>query len=307
MNATVENRGAPWPWRVVLAFATIYLVWGTTYFVVGEVVHAWPPLLMSSARFLVAGTVLYAWRRTHGAPAPTRENWIAAAWVSVLLLLCGYGVTAWAQKSVPSGLTALIVSMTPLVMVAIEWLRPGGRRPAALVLVGLGMGLTGMLLLVGPSRLDVADEGVPLLPTLACAFASLCWATGSVLGRQARQSRDALLSASMQMLLGCVWLGVAGLLTGELEAARTAPLSLELFGGWLYLTIAGSLGAYTAYIYLLEVSTPARVSTYAYVNPAVAVFVGWLLGGEVVTSRMGFAGALLLGGVMLITLRRPRK
>lgn len=290
---------------MLLAFATVYLVWGTTYFVVGEVVHAWPPLLMTAGRFAVAGTILYLWRRANGVPAPTLRHWLAASWVGALLLLGGYGLTAWAQQRVSSGLTALLVSVTPLIMVVVEWMRPGGHRPSLPVLMGIGLGLAGMVLLVGPARLEAA-RNADLISTLACAGAALCWATGSVLGRHAGQVEDSFLAASMQMLVGTVLLSGAGVLTGELAEAAQAPVSFPLVGGWLYLTLAGSLGAYSAYIFLLKVSTPARVSTYAYVNPALAVFVGWAFGSEVVTLRILVAAALLLGGVALITARKKR-
>ncbi len=304
MNPASQPRAAAEPtWRIALAFAVIYLVWGTTYFVVGQVVHAWPPLLMTAGRFVVAGSILYLLRRAQGAGKPTKANWLAALWISALLLLGGYGTTSWAQQHVPSGLTALIVAITPLTMVLIEWLRPRGNRPAPAVFVGLALGFAGMILLIGPARLDAAREA-GLLPTLACAGAAVCWATGSVLGRQARQADDAFLAASMQMLLGSAWLTGAAAIAGEFSRIPEMPWTWELFGGWTYLTLAGSLGAYAAYIYLLKVSAPARVSTYAYVNPAVAVFVGWAIGGEVVTSRMLIAAALLLGGVALITARK---
>lgn len=291
--------------RVIAAFAAVYLIWGTTYFVLGEVVHEVPPLFMTSIRFVVAGTLLYAWRRSRGAAHPTRENWIASAWIGALLLLGGYGLTSWAQQRVPSGLTALLVAISPLNMVLIDWLRPGGKRPHGAVFAGLTLGLAGMVLLVGPARLEAAKDA-DLVSTLACLGASLCWSTGSVLGRQARQSSDVFLAAAMQMLVGAVLLLAASAATGEFARIDARVLAPATLGGWLYLTIAGSLVAFSAYIYLLKVSTPARVSTYAYVNPAVAVFVGWAFGGERVTPRVLTAAALLLGGVALITAWKSR-
>lgn len=291
--------------RVIAAFAAVYLIWGTTYFVLGEVVHEVPPLFMTSIRFVVAGTLLYAWRRSRGAGRPMREQWIAAGWIGALLLLGGYGLTAWAQQRVPSGLTALLVSISPVNMVLIDWLRPGGKRPHAAVFAGLTLGIAGMVLLIGPARLEAAKDA-DLLSTLACLAASLCWSTGSVLGRFAKQAPDVFLAASMQMLVGAVLLLAASAATGEFARLHLELLTPGILGGWLYLTIAGSLVAFSAYIYLLKVSTPARVSTYAYVNPAVAVFVGWAFGGERVTSRVLAAAALLLGGVALITAWKNR-
>lgn len=292
-------------WRVLLAFATVYLVWGTTYFAIGEVVHTIPPLLMTSARFLVAGGLLFAWRASRGAPRPTLAHWRTAAALSALLLLGGYGLTAWAQQRVPSGLTALMVSATPVFMVAIDWLRPGGRRPGLPVVAGLALGAAGMVLLIGPARLEAARDA-DLLSALACPAASLLWAGGSIYSRHAKQNPDVFLAVAMQMATGAGWLALAAVLTGEPHRVSAAMLTPHAFGGWLYLTLAGSLAAYTAYIYLLEVSTPARVSTYAYVNPVIAVFVGWALGGETVTGRILVAAALLLGGVTVITTWRTR-
>lgn len=291
--------------RVIAAFAAVYLIWGTTYFVLGEVVHEVPPLFMTAVRFAIAGTVLYAWRRTQGAARPTRGQWIASAWIGALLLLGGYGCTSWAQQRVPSGLTALLVAVSPLNMVLIDWLRPGGTRPHPAVFAGLTLGLAGVVLLIGPARLEAAKDA-DLVSTLACLVASLCWSTGSVFGRLAKQATDVFLAAAMQMLVGAVLLLAASAATGELPRLHLELLTPGILGGWLYLTVAGSLIAFSAYIYLLKVSTPARVSTYAYVNPAVAVFVGWAFGDEVVTPRIITAAALLLGGVALITAWKNR-
>lgn len=291
--------------RLIAAFAAVYLIWGTTYFVLGEVVHEVPPLFMTSMRFVVAGSVLYVWRRSHGAARPERGHWVSAAWIGALLLLGGYGLTSWAQQKVPSGLTALLVSISPVNMVLIDWLRPGGKRPQAAIVAGLALGVCGMALLIGPARLEAAKDA-DLISTLACVLASLCWSSGSVLGRTARQAPDVFLAAAMQMLVGAVLLLGASAATGEFARLGTRMLTPALVGGWLYLTIAGSLIAFTAYIYLLKVTTPARASTYAYVNPAVAVFVGWAFGGELITPRILVAAALLLGGVALITAWKGR-
>lgn len=308
VSSSNEALSAPAPvtsGRVILAFAAVYVIWGTTYFALGEVVHTVPPLFMTSVRFIAAGTVLYLWRRTHGAAKPEARHWMHAAWISALLLLGGYGLTAWAQQRVPSGLTALLVSISPVNMVLIEWLRPGGKRPGGAVFAGLALGVAGMALLIGPARLEAAREA-DLLSALACVLASLCWSSGSVLGRLVVQAPDVFLAAAMQMLIGSVLLLGASAATGEFSRLDPAILTAEAVGGWIYLTVAGSLIAFSAYVYLLKVSTPARVSTYAYVNPAVAVFVGWAFGGELVTPRMLVAAALLLGGVALITAWRGR-
>lgn len=308
-EATIAEA-APVPARttrpqVVLASAAVFLIWGTTYFVLGRLVHEAPPLLLTALRFIAAGSVLYAWRRSRGAARPQAAHWLSAAWIGALLLLGGYGLTSWAQQRVPSGLTALLVSLSPVNMVLIDWLRPGGKRPGLPVFAGLGLGVAGTILLIGPARLEAAREA-DLSSAMACVLASLCWSAGSVLGRQARQVPDVFLAAAMQMLVGSALLFAASAATGEWSRVNASLLSTPLVAGWIYLTIAGSLVAFSAYIYLLKVTTPARAGTYAYVNPAVAVFVGWAFGGERVTSRMLFAAALLLGGVALITAWKGR-
>ena len=293
-------------WRIIAAFATVYLVWGTTYFAIGEIVHTIPPLLMTASRFLVAGTLLFTWRRFKAPAPPTWAHWRAAALISALLLLGGYGTTAWAQQRVPSGLTALLVSVTPLLMVMIDWLRPGGTRPHGAVFAGLALGGCGIVLLLGPARLEAARE-TSLGWALLCLCASLSWSTGSILSRQVKQAPDVFLAAGMQMLVGTVWLALAALIAGEPAHFSWAVVDAHAIVAWLYLTFAGSLAAFSAYLYLLKMSTPARASTYAYVNPAIAVFVGWALGHEVVNSRILFAASLLLGGVALITVWRDKK
>lgn len=299
------TAGAHAPGRTLAAFAAVYLIWGTTYFALGQVVQAVPPLFMTSMRFVVAGSLLYAWRRAQGAPRPERAHWVSAAWIGGLLLLGGYGLTAWAQQRVPSGMTALLVSVGPLIIVLLEWLRPGGTRPAGVIFAGLGLGVAGMALLIGPARLEAARDA-DLISTLSCVLASLCWSAGSVFGRLARQAPDVFLAASMQMLVGAVLLLGASVATGEFARLGPSALAPATLGGFAYLTIAGSLIAFSSYIYLLKNTTPARASTYAYVNPAVAVLVGWAFGREVVTPRILVAAALLLGGVALITLWKGR-
>jgi drug/metabolite transporter (DMT)-like permease len=285
--------------RVIAAFATVYLVWGTTYFVVGQVVHALPPLIMTAGRFLLAGAILYGWRRAGGTPRPLTAHWLSAGAIGALMLLGGYGSTAWAQLQVPSGLTALLVSATPVVMVLLDWLRPAGTRPRVEDVAGLLMATLGMLLLLGPGRLGAAGDA-PLLPVLVCVAGSFCWAAGSIWGRHVPQPGDVLLGVGQQMLCGSAWLLAAATVAGEWEILDVSRLGIEAIAGWLYLSLAGALAAYTAYVYLLHRCSAAQASTHNYVNPAIAVLVGWWLGGEAVTALMMLAGALILGGVAVI-------
>lgn len=292
-------------WRVVAALAVVYVVWGSTYFAIGEAVRTIPPFLMASARFAVAGGILFWWRRHRGVPRPTHRQWRSAAFVGGLLLAGGNGCLSWSEQRMPSGLAALIFAITPAAVVALEWLRPRGRRPALSVVAGLAVGLAGMVLLVGPARLEAA-RNADLLTTIVCVLAPCFWAVGSLCGRDAAQSPDLFLASAMQMLAGSVGLVVLAVATGEFAAFAPAAVTLRSAAAWAYLVVFGSLAGFTAYSYLIRTTTAAVATTNTYVNPVVAVGLGWALGGEVVTGRVLLAAALLLGGVALITLWRGR-
>jgi drug/metabolite transporter (DMT)-like permease len=208
----------------------------------------------------------------------------------------------WAQQRVPSGVAALLVAIVPCWMVLLEWLRRGGTRPSAAVVAGLALGTTGILILVGPDALG--GGRVSAVGAGALMVASFSWAVGSIYSRGAPLPASPMLATAMQMLVAGVLLTVFGAATGEAAAADLRSASLESVLGLLYLIVFGSLIGYTAYIWLLQVSTPARVSTYAYVNPVVAVLLGWLVAGEALTGRMILAAAVIVSGVALITLAR---
>ncbi len=294
--------------RVVLAFAAVYLVWGSTYLAIRIAIETIPPLLMAGARFLVAGTLLYAFSRLRGAPRPTRRNWRGAAIVGALLLLGGNGGVVLAERTVPSGVAALLVATVPVWMVVLDWLWHGAARPGVRVFVGLALGLAGIGLLVGPGAfgggaVDAAGAAILLV-------ASLSWAAGSVYSPRAGLPRHAMLSTGMEMLCGGAALVLAGLLRGELPALQPSAVSGPSLLGLLYLVAFGSLVGFTAYIWLLDHVSAPRVATYAYVNPVVAVVLGWLVLGEPLTPRMLAAAAVIVAAVVLITTvgqrRRPR-
>jgi drug/metabolite transporter (DMT)-like permease len=289
-------------WRIGLALAGVYVIWGSTYFAIGEAVRTIPPFLMASTRFIVAGAILYAWRRAAGAPRPKGVHWRSATVISFFLILGGNGFVSWAEQRVPSGLAALIISITPVAIVAVDWLRPGGVAPSKLVLAGLGVGLAGMAILVGPARLEAAKDA-DTFSTFMCVLAPTLWSIGSVYSRQkhVKQAPDLLLAAALQMLVGSVWLALAAAVTGEFAIFSPGAITRGSAIAWVYLTLIGALVGYSCYLYLLRHTTPAVATTYAYVNPVVAVLLGWLAGGEVVTSRILFAATLLIGSVVLIT------
>src|SRR5262245_34020000 len=276
-------EAAPSRARVALAFVLVYVLWGSTYLAIRFAVATLPPFLMAGSRFLVAGGLLYAWAREHGAPPPSRTNWRAAAVVGSLLLVGGNGSVVWAEQRVPSGLAALLVATTPLWMVMLDSLR---RRilPAQSVILGILLGLAGLAILVGPDQL-AGSRRPDLAGAAALGFASLSWALGSLYSRDAPLPSAPLLGTAMEMVCGGAAMLVLALVTGEpaqLSPAHVAPSSLWAFA---YLVVFGSLVGFTAYTWLLRVSTPAHVSTYAYVNPVIAVFLGWGLGGEPLGAR----------------------
>lgn len=292
--------------RLGLALASVYIIWGSTYYAIGEAVRTIPPFIMASSRFLLAGVMLYAWRRAAGAPRPTLRHWKSATIIGLFLILGGNGFVSWAEQRVPSGLAALIISVTPVVIVVVDWLRPRGPNPGGLVIMGLALGLVGMVILVGPARLEAA-QGADAFSTFMCVLAPTLWAIGSVYSRHVEQSPDLLLAAGLQMLVGSVWLALAALVTGEFNDFHASAITRGSLTAWLYLVLIGAIVGYSSYLYLLRHTTPAVATTYAYVNPVVAVFLGWFLGGEVVTPRILFAATLLIGSVVLITAFKNRQ
>jgi drug/metabolite transporter (DMT)-like permease len=291
---------------VLTAFAIVYVVWGSTYLAIRFAIETLPSFLMAATRFLIAGVALYAWSRlVGGAVRPSAAQWRATAVVGTLLLVGGNGLVVWAQHRVPSGVAALLVGVVPCFMVLFDWLRSGGTRPGPRVVAGLVLGLLGLVWLVGPDAL-MGGGRVDFLGAVALVLASASWAAGSIYSRQAPMPPAPFLSTAMQMLAGGAALLVLGVAFGEPWAFDATAVSARSLLGWLYLIVFGSIVGFSAYVWLLRASTPAAVSTYAYVNPVVAVLLGWLLAGEELTARMLVAAAVIVSGVALITMS-PRR
>lgn len=295
---TKASRG-----QIIAAFASIYLVWGSTYLAIRYAVETMPPFVMGGARFLVSGALLYAWARYKGAPKPTRLHWRNAVIAGAFLLLGGNGAVVWAEQYVPSGLTALLVSILPFWLVIIEWARPPRRRPSGLVLAGLVLGFIGIIVLIGPGNIS-GNGDIPLLGAPVLILGSLSWAIGSFWSRDAKLPESGLLTTGMEMLGGGVLLLIAGALSGELGRLDIHNVSKASTIGLLYLITFGSLIGFTSYIWLLDKVSPARLGTYAYVNPIVAVLLGWAIAGESLTIRTGVAAAIVICAVALITSAR---
>lgn len=287
------------------AFAAVWFIWGSTYLAIAWVLESLPPFLSAGGRFLVAGGILLASCAARGQAMPVKSEWRRAALIGCLLLLGGNGGVVWSQQHLPSGLVALIVASVPAWMVLFEWLRPGGLRPDAVTLGGLTLGFIGVALLVAPAAGETPRLGAAAFAGLVVLGGSASWAFGSILARRGGLPARPLVSTAAQMIGGGACLVIAGLAAGELPALLASELSLKSGLALAYLVIFGSLIAFSCYAWLLRVSTAAKVSTYAYVNPVVAVALG-TLAGEALHPRTFLAGALIIAGVMAITTRRTR-
>ncbi len=287
--------------RLVLAWAAVYLIWGSTYLGIRLAIDSIPPFLMAGSRHLLAGLLLYLWSRlVRRTPRPTRHDWIRAGGLGVLMLVTANGATTWAEQLVPSGLTALIVCTSALWLVVLNWLWRGAERPSARMVAGLAAGFGGVALLVAPGRF-VGGEHVDPIGALVLTGAALSWSAGSIyaikLGRPANPS---LFVAQQMIVAGLVLISTA-FLSGEIRSFALGEVTPTSAAAYFYLAIFGSLISYSAYFWLIRHTTPPRLATISYVNPLVAVLLGWALAGEALTLRTALAAAVILLGVALIT------
>ncbi len=286
---------------LVAAFAAVYVIWGSTYLAIRWGVAEIPPFLMASGRFLGAGMVFVALGVRGGAARPTARDWLTTALIGTLMAAGGNGGVSWALQRVPSGIGALLVSMVPFWVAAIDWLRPGGGRPPGHVIVGLALGFAGIALLVNPT--DIAGaRTLDLVGAGTIVVASLLWATGSVYSRYASQPASHWLSAGMQMLGGGAVLMALSAASGEFITVDWSTVSPAAFGAWVYVAAFGSV-AYGCYLWLLKASTPTKAATYAYVNPIIALVLGYLLAGETLTLWSLGCSAVVVAGVLLVVSR----
>jgi drug/metabolite transporter (DMT)-like permease len=290
--------------KVLLAFACVYLIWGSTYLAIRWVVEVWPPFLTAGARFLTAGAVLVAWGMARGARWPRPAQWRASALTGSLMLLGGNGAVVWSEQRVPSGLVALMVSCVPLWMALLQGLG-GGARAGARTWVGVFIGLGGIAILVGPHSF-AGGERLDLWAAGALMLGSLSWSAGSVLASRLTLPVPPILASGLQMLSGGVLLTLLGVATGEPARLAGAPLEPRALLSLGYLIVFGSIIGFNAYVWLLGVVAPSRVATYAFVNPVVAVLLGWAMAGEPLTARTLLASAVIVGAVALITFAKRR-
>ena len=290
---------------LILAFATIYLIWGSTYLGIRVAVETMPPFLMAGVRFLVAGGVLLAFLKFRGAPWPTAQQWRVNAIIGTFLLLGGNGLVVWAEQTIPSGITALLIGVSPLFFVLIEWAWPGGTRPTALTSAALLIGFAGVAWLAAPWE-NAAQGGLSPAGIIAILGACLFWSIGSIYSRHAKHGADPFLSSSLQMLGGGAALTLAALVHGDFGQLHIATIAPRAWIAFTYLVCAGSLVGFSTFVWLMKHSTPARVSTYAYVNPVVAVILGWLILGEPIGPRTLVASAIIVTAVAIITVQKNR-
>ncbi|TMI19096.1 drug/metabolite exporter YedA [Candidatus Bathyarchaeota archaeon] len=290
--------------QIALAFLSIYTIWGSTYLAIRFAIETFPPFLMAAIRFLIAGGALYTWMRLRGAQRPTRANWKAATIIGGLLLLGGNGGVTKAEQVIPSGLTAVLITIVPIWMALLELLQKNRVVPTPQVVLGLVLGFGGVILLVGPG--DLAGGGLNPLWVGVLLFASLSWAIGSVYSRKASLPKTPLLGSGMEMLAGGVLLLLVSLVSQEWVGFQPSKISFLSLISFLYLLVFGSLIAFSSYVWLLTKTTTARASTYAYVNPIVAVFLGYFLAGEQLTLRTLLASTMIVIAVVVITTYKTR-
>lgn len=295
-------------WGIVAAFLAVYVIWGSTYLAIRYAVETMPPFLMASARWLVAGAALYAWRRAAGDARPTARHWLSASVIGVALVLGGNGLVSWAEQWVPSGLAALIIAIVPLWITLLVWRRTKV-APTARAASGILLGLLGVAVLFGPAIAEGLGGSTALLfGTIAILVATMSWALGSVYSRTAQTHPSILLAAAMQMLAGGAALGLVGLGMGEGARVDLGAVDLRAWLSFAFLVVFGSIVAYSAYVWLLRVVRAELVATYAFVNPIVAVLLGTLFAAEPFTTGTLVASALIVVGVALVVTggARPR-
>ncbi|GAA4392655.1 drug/metabolite exporter YedA [Hymenobacter koreensis] len=285
------------------ALLALYLIWGSTYLGTKVALTAWPPFLLSATRYLLAGGVQYGVMRLSGAAAPSKQDWLRAAVVGFCLPLFGNGGTTFSQQFIPSGLAALMVATVPMFLAVLGWVSGITPKPTAKVLIGLTLGLGGMYLLASTRvAAPVLIPGYQTLGIAAVLLAAFMWSVGSLYSKKKPIGGSPFLGVGMQMLCGGFFLLIAGLLHGEADKFHVTGIGLKPWLAFAYLVSMGSWVAFSAYIWLIRVTEPALAGTYAFVNPVVAVLLGWAFAGEALNAQMAGGAALIVVAVMLVVL-----
>lgn len=290
--------------KIWLALLALYIVWGSTYLGIKVAIETIPPFLQAGVRFFISGLILLIWQRAAGSEMPTRRQWASTAIIGILLLLGGNGLLSWAEQVIPSGIAAVIIGSIPIFLVIAEAIRPNGIIPTWRAVIGLMIGFAGIFLLAGPS--EISGSGLELDPWGVAALLTACvlWAAGSIYSKTADLPKSSLMTTGSEMLMGSLGLFVVSFLTGEWHGWNPMEVSSRSLMGMAYLITIGSLVGFGSYIWLLQNAPISLVATYAYVNPVVAVLLGYWLGDEPLEPRTWLAGAIIIGSVILINSSR---
>ena len=301
--ATVTTTAvAPSRWARVLAFSAIYFLWGASFLAIRVIVAAVPPILAAGVRFLSAGVILFAWSQLAGSPFPKLREWRSAVLLGVVMFACNYGPLFWAEQRVPSGVAAIISSLIPVWIAIFEWTRSDSGMPRRL-LVGTACGLAGVVVLsLAPGRLSA--QRIDLAGVIALLIGTLAWATGTIWSRHLPLPNSRPTSAGIQMMLGGITLTLVSLVSGDASRFALSEIDLRVALSMLYLVVGASILAFTAYVWLLGHEPATRVASYAYVNPIVAVLLGWSFGGERLSIQVVLGMMFVLAGVIAVLGRR---
>jgi drug/metabolite transporter (DMT)-like permease len=293
-------------WKTLLAFAIIYFVWGSTYLAIRVGVREIPPLLMAAMRFLVAGVVLYVWMIAQGERSPTRREWKSASILAFLIFVVDYGLLFWAEQRVPSGIAAVVMATIPAFTALTEIIFLRTQKLTIRLTLALLIGIGGVAVLMSRS-LNLGGAPIDSRGALAIIIASISWSVASVISRKLPLPPSKVMSSGAQMLAGGVFLTLTAAVLGEFRNFHPSAISRGAWLSLLYLIVAGSIIGFTAYVWLIHHESPTKVGTYAYVNPVVAVLVGYLLGGEELGLRTIIGTVCILISVVLITTTKVKK
>jgi drug/metabolite transporter (DMT)-like permease len=291
---------------IILAFAALYVIWGSTYLGILFAIQSIPPFLMAGARFFLAGVIMYAIARWSGAPKPERSTWKSAAIIGGCLLLGGNGGVTISEKWVPTGLAALLVATVPIYIALLGWLSGTASRPTPMVWLGLIGGFIGVGVLVGPAFTNSHGNHLAFGMSILL-FSSLIWSIGSLFSRRLKHSSSLILGAGQQMICGGALLILAGLALGEYRQFDVGNITSLSIAAFIYLVLIGALVGYTAYFYLLRHCEPAKVATYAYINPIVAILLGTFFAGEHLSLRTLIGAGLIIGSVAVVITAQQMK
>jgi len=301
----MENNTHPPAWKTLLAFTIIYLVWGSTFLAIRVGVREVPPFLLAALRFLLAGLVLYDWMIARGQRSPTGRQWTSASLLAVLIFVLDYGLLFWAEQRVPSGISAVMMGTIPVFMSLSEIVILRTRRLTIRLALALLIGTGGVAVLMSRS-LSLGGSPIDRLGAAALIVASMSWSVSSALTRKLPLPPSKVMSSGAQMLVGGVFLALTAAALGEFRHFHPSTISRGAWLSLLYLIVAGSIVGFTAYVWLIHHESPTRVGTYAYVNPVVAVLVGYFLGGEALGLRTILGTLFVLVSVVVITLTQAK-